>query len=825
MARPAACLAEALIPKAPGFSRRIDRLCAPTPKGITVFCRILFHFLLVTTSGYCTPSIPPHILTTGPKYADCLASLSWADLAAFLDWAALRPMSELEFEKIARGPLTPIAGEYACGSTNATQATSISTSATGTERAQSGANISYGDHASVQGPLRVGSFGYGANSREVSGAGFYGAMDLSGSLWERVVTVGNATGRSFNGSLHGNGVLTAGGDADVALWPNTSAQGTGFRGGSWYDSLSLARLSDRSRSALIDTTRSNTAGGRGVRLAFGASVPPATPSATPSPSPTTSPTPTFTATPTETPTVTPTETPTDTPTTTATPTHSPTSTVTPTPTATPTDTPTSTATVTPTASPTPTATAAPFVSVWDTTQTSSGSSTSAQIKLPLESTGTYNFAVDWGDGSTDTITAWNQAATTHTYASAGTYTVTITGQLWGWRFNGGGDRLKLSSISAFGSGFRLGNSGYYFQGCANLTTVGNDLDLTGTTNLFNTFYGATKFNGNIGAWNVSNVTNMAGMFSFATTFNQDIGAWDVSKVTTMDSMFAYGTVFNQNINGWNVSAVTNFNSFLYNNRVFNQPLNSWNVSAATNMNGMFNQAVAFNQPLSNWNVSNVTSMAGLFAGTTAFNQDISAWNVAKVTNMDSMFAYGSGFNGNISGWNVSAVTNFSMMFYNSTVFNQPLNTWNVSAVTNMGRMFSGATAFNQPLSNWNVSNVTTMGSMFYGATAFNQPLSNWNVAKVTSMSEMFSGATAFNQDIGSWNVGAVTNFSGFMTGKTPATFSAANLDAIYNGWSARTLKPNLTITFGTAKYTTASQAGRGVLTSSPNTWTITDGGL
>ena len=287
---------------------------------------------------------------SGATYAYVgMSYLSWSDLAAYLDWSGLRPMSELEFEKVARGPLAPIAGEYAWGNTNATQATSISSSATGTERAQSGANVSYGDYAGVQGPLRVGSFARGVNDRENSGAGFYGVLDLSGTLWERVVTVGNSTGRAFNGALHGNGVLNAGGDADVGSWPSDTAQGTGFRGGSWYDSLLLARLSDRSRSSLIDTTRGNTTGGRGVRLAFGASVPAATPSATPSASPTF----TSTGTPTETPTETPTITPTDTPTVTAipadTPTATPTSTptLTPTVTATPSETPTITPTVTP----------------------------------------------------------------------------------------------------------------------------------------------------------------------------------------------------------------------------------------------------------------------------------------------------------------------------------------------------------------------------------------------------------------------------------------------------------------------------------------------
>jgi surface protein len=165
------------------------------------------------------------------------------------------------------------------------------------------------------------------------------------------------------------------------------------------------------------------------------------------------------------------------------------------------------------------------------------------------------------------------------------------------------------------------------------------------------------------------------------------------------------------------------------------------------------------------------------------------------------------------------------MFFNSSVFNQPLNTWNVSAATNMSSMFRTTTAFNQPLSNWNVSNVTDVSLMFSGATAFNQDISAWNVSKVTTMTSMFQNATNFNQNIGSWNVSAVTNFTSFMSGKTAATFSTANLDAIYNGWSARTLRPNVTITFGTAKYTAAATAGRLALTSSPNSWTITDGGL
>ena len=134
------------------------------------------------------------------------------------------------------------------------------------------------------------------------------------------------------------------------------------------------------------------------------------------------------------------------------------------------------------------------------------------------------------------------------------------------------------------------------------------------------------------------------------------------------------------------------------------------------------------------------------------------------------------------------------------------------------------TPFNYPINSWDVKNVTNMGSMFYGCTSFNQPLSSWTTSACTNMSYMFYGATSFNQDIGNWNVSNVSNFTGFMGTKTDLTFSSSNLDSIYNGWSSRPVQPNISISFGTAKYTSASAAGKAILTGSPNNWTITDGG-
>jgi hypothetical protein len=222
--------------------------------------------------------------------------LRWSDLAAYLDWSGLRPMTELEFEKSCRGTPIPVAGEYAWG-----LATRYSTSYTfsgltaGTfsevvSNPGSGVsgNASYYEtiYSAIFGPLRVGSFATSLSDRTVSGATYYGIMEMSGNVWERPVTLGNVAGRSFTG-LHGDGILNASGDATVNFWPGingnssdltpngtyggttgvTESAGSCSRGGGFtgFTGWMQMRVSDRDGAIYSDPDRSNAYGGRGVR--------------------------------------------------------------------------------------------------------------------------------------------------------------------------------------------------------------------------------------------------------------------------------------------------------------------------------------------------------------------------------------------------------------------------------------------------------------------------------------------------------------------------------------------------------------------------------
>ena len=216
--------------------------------------------------------------------------ISWMDQAAYAAWAGLRPLTELEFEKAARGPSTPVADEYAWGDTgvynvtgasadyapgsSGTAAEAVANPAAGTGNAAYYTTMCYGGANNVCGPWRNGVFAASAatKNRQETGGSYYGVMDLSGNLWKHTVTVGNAAGRAFTGT-HGSGALSATGSAVQADWPGfsgggvTAADGSGFRGGAWLSQAASLRVSDRGFAAVASALRTYVYGARAAHTA------------------------------------------------------------------------------------------------------------------------------------------------------------------------------------------------------------------------------------------------------------------------------------------------------------------------------------------------------------------------------------------------------------------------------------------------------------------------------------------------------------------------------------------------------------------------------
>lgn len=389
----------------------------------------------------------------------------------------------------------------------------------------------------------------------------------------------------------------------------------------------------------------------------------------------------------------------------------------------------------------------PFITTWEIGEYG------FSITIPTEGTG-YNYSVDFGDG---TILNNQTGNVSHTYATAGIYTVSITGDFPRIYFAGNNDIYSLRTVEQWGD-IQWQTMERAFEFRINLSIDATD------------------------APDLSQVTNLSRMFADCWILDSPINHWDVSTITNMSGFLHGANFFNHPLDSWNVSNVTNMSNSLASPK-FNQPLDTWDVSNVTDMSGMFQYARTFNQNINNWDVSNVTNMAGMFAGASSFNQPLNNWDVSNVKKMgDSityiadvtggMFEATHDFNQDLSSWDVSNVEDFSRMFATSRSFNQDLSSWDTSNATLMEAMFYGAAAFNQPLNSWNVSNVTNMKDMFHDefssyreSTIFNQPINEWDISNVTNMENMFRNAGAFNQDLSTWqfNLNGEVNFTHFLS--------------------------------------------------------------
>lgn len=183
------------------------------------------------------------------------------DMLAYADWAGLRPLSEMEYEKMGRRPYPQLPDRkgWAGGAITDVRYPSSGAYADGTtpggedERLAIG-NVNAGGKA--DGPVRVGSFAPLAKTPQQAGASYWGVMELSGNLAEYYYNT-SPTGQTFYdhvyGYSHGNGTLTSDGASDVgtAYWP-VGVAAFGIRGGSYMSEVQGAEgqiaISDRSQA-------------------------------------------------------------------------------------------------------------------------------------------------------------------------------------------------------------------------------------------------------------------------------------------------------------------------------------------------------------------------------------------------------------------------------------------------------------------------------------------------------------------------------------------------------------------------------------------------
>ena len=260
-----------------------------------------------------------------------------------------------------------------------------------------------------------------------------------------------------------------------------------------------------------------------------------------------------------------------------------------------------------------------FVTVWETT--AAGES----ITIPVGGeTGSYT--VHWGDGSVTT----HVTDASHTYATSGNYTVSISGDFTRIHlgfFDAHDNAQKLVSINQWGDTEWATMEGAFMHADNMLYNATDEPDLSDVSSMLRMFEGAQQFNGDLSGWNVSGVTDMASMFTVTPAFNGNISGWDVSGVTSMDRMFWGAAKFNSDISSWDVSSVTDMTSMFAGAQAFSADISGWDVSSVTDMATMFFIAYSFNADISGWDVSGVTGMANMFRDATLFKQNLGRWYV------------------------------------------------------------------------------------------------------------------------------------------------------------------------------------------------------
>lgn len=420
-----------------------------------------------------------------------------------------------------------------------------------------------------------------------------------------------------------------------------------------------------------------------------------------------------------------------------------------------------------------------FTSKWNTTNTSAGSTGSTEVRLPFTATGTYDCTVYWGDGDSTIITFYDLDSITHNYLSSGIYDITIKGDFEGWKFNNGGDILKITEISSWGGLVIDDNSA--FEGCANLEVTALGSFGVNTSDLSQTFRSCGAIDSlDLDTLNLNGVLLLNEFFYGCNQLQKvNSSSWDISTITNISNLFAFCSIIDT----------------IY--------ATNWDVSNVSNFLAMFQACATLEYiDVSNWVTTSATNMSQVFKGCNSIdNLDISGFDLNGVTTIDEML----GSCGSLSTIDVSQ--------------------WDVSTVQDMDNVFRYCTSLDTiGVNNWVTTSVNTMSAMFIGCSQLDSiDVSGWDTDLVTNMSYTFYNCTSLTEiGLDSWNVTGATTMQSMLSG---VTLTTSNYDNILVNFDSQSVNNSVQFHGGNSTYT-SSGAGGTARTNLINdhSWVITDGG-
>jgi len=336
--------------------------------------------------------------------------------------------------------------------------------------------------------------------------------------------------------------------------------------------------------------------------------------------------------------------------------------------------------------------------------------------IPCVNEGTFNATVDYGDGTgSQTVTAYNDANLTHSFATAGQHTITIDGTFPNVKFyDNTASRVLMDEVVDLGDVGWV-TLGFAFRDCTNLTT----------------------FNG--GTADTSSVTTMQDIFLGCSSLTSlDLSSFDTSSVTTMQAMFFNcSSLTSLDLSNFDTSSINNM-SYMFNGCSSLTSLNvsSFDTSSVSNMQSMFNTCSSLTSlDLSSFDTSSVNTMAYMFFACSSLTTlDLSNFDTSSVTSMQAMlFKCSSLTSLNVSNFDTSNVTTMVNMFRDcSSLISLNIKHFDISSVTDATSFLLGSnnalttTAYDELLEAWAAQDVQPNVPWHFGNAQYTvETIADW----------------------------------------------------------------------------------------------------
>tara|TARA_R110000796_G_scaffold54709_1_gene127863 strand:+ start:447 stop:2615 length:2169 start_codon:yes stop_codon:yes gene_type:complete len=426
--------------------------------------------------------------------------------------------------------------------------------------------------------------------------------------------------------------------------------------------------------------------------------------------------------------------------------------------------------------------------------------------------GTFNATVNYGDGTnTLTVTTYNDANLTHSFTSAGQYTITIDGVFTNVSFFDNADsRVLVDEVVDLGDvgWLSLANA---FRECTNLTSFTNGTgDTSNVDNMFALFASCQNLvNVDLNGFSTASANNILFMFAGCSSLiTIDISGFDLSATTSFSALFSACTSLQTVIlTGLDTSNIQNFDGlFRECYSLVNLDVSGFDTSKATITRAMFKNCQSLTAlDVTNFDTSNVTNIQEMFSNCISLTAlDVTNFDTSNVATMFSMFSNCNSLTAlDVTNFDTSNVNSMSQMFIScSSLTSLDVRNFNTEKVVSLRQAFNNCNSLTSlQLGAFNNLVATDMFRTFFQCESLvTLDLSGFITPQAVNMQQMFAQSESLtNLQISHFDISKVVNGDNFLFGANNA-LTQASYKKLLEAWARQDVQQNVNWHFGNAQY-------------------------